>query len=213
MFTIMRGIRLTATIIWLYSLVSVFIVSLISLVSLLIFSLKEETLKKVLIYLISFSAGGLFGDAFIHLIPESMESGLEIHHASLLIILGITVSFIMERFLHWRHCHIPSSKDHPHPFAYMNLYGDAVHNFIDGLVVGASYLASVPLGKATTLAVIFHEIPQEFADFGVLIYGGFSKSKALLFNFLTALTAILGAVTALSSVSYTHLTLPTILLV
>lgn len=185
-------------IVWLYSLVSVFIVSLVSLISILMFSVKEEYLKRALLYLVSFSAGGLFGDAFIHLIPESMESNLGTHRASLLIILGIAVSFLVERVLQWRHCHIPTTKNHPHSFAYMNLFGDAIHNFIDGLVIGASFLTSTSLGVATTLAVIFHEIPQELGDFGVLLFGGFSKSKALLFNLFTALTAILGVFTALS---------------
>lgn len=194
----MLGSSFLTMIVWLYSLVSVFIVSLVSLVSVLMFSLKEENLRRVLIYLVSFSAGGLFGDAFIHLIPESMESDLGIHHASLLIILGVAVSFIVEMFFQWRHCHIPTTKNHAHSFAYMNLFGDVIHNFIDGLVVGASYITSILLGVATTLAVIFHEIPQELGDFGVLLFGGFSKSKALLVNFFTALTAILGVITVLS---------------
>ena len=185
-------------VVWFYSLVSVTIVSLISLIGIFTFSLKEEDLKRMILYLVSFSAGGLFGDAFIHLIPEAMEdNGFRIH-ASLLIIFGILFSFAVERFLQWRHCHILTSHEHPHPLAYMNLLGDAVHNFIDGLVIGGSYLVSIPLGVATTLAVVFHEIPQEIGDFGVLVYGGFPKSKALFFNFLTALTAILGAILALS---------------
>jgi zinc and cadmium transporter len=76
----------------------------------------------------------------------------------------------------------------------MNLFGDAVHNLIDGIIVGGSYLASIPLGISTTIAVTFHEIPQELGDFSVLVYGGFNKRKALFFNFLTALTAIFGAI-------------------
>jgi zinc and cadmium transporter len=186
------------TVVWLYSLVSVFGVSLVSLVGLLTFRLKEENLKKMVLYLVSFSAGGLFGDAFIHLIPEAAgESGFGVH-VSLYILLGIIVSFIAEKFFQWRHCHIPTSKEHPHSFAYMNLFGDAVHNLIDGLIIGGSYLASIPLGMATTLAVVFHEVPQEIGDFGVLIYGGFTRSKALLFNFATALTAVIGTIVALS---------------
>lgn len=185
-------------VVWLYSLASVVIVSLISLVGVLAFSLKEENLKKIVLYFVSFSAGGLFGDAFIHLIPEATEeSGFGIY-VSLYILLGIIVSFVVEKFLQWRHCHIPTSEEHPHYFAYMNLFGDAVHNFIDGLIIGGSYLASIPLGIATTIAVVFHEIPQEIGDFGVLIYGGFNKSKAIFFNFLTAFTAIFGAIVALS---------------
>jgi zinc and cadmium transporter len=185
-------------VVWLYSLVSVILVSLLSLVGVLTFSLKEENLKKIVLYLVSFSAGGLFGHAFIHMIPEAVEEtgfGLQV---SLYILIGIIASFIVEKFLQWRHCHIPTSEEHPHSFAYMNLFGDAVHNFIDGLIIGGSYLVSIPLGIATTLAVVFHEIPQEIGDFGVLIYGGFNKSRAIFFNFSTALTAILGAIVALS---------------
>jgi len=147
--------------------------------------------------MVSFSAGALFGDAFIHLIPEAVEEsgfGLNI---SIYILSGILCFFVVEKILQWRHCHILTSEEHPHTFAYMNLFGDAVHNFIDGLIVAGSYIVSFPLGVATTLAVVFHEIPQEIGDFGVLIYGGFSKSKALMFNFLSAITAILGAFVAL----------------
>ncbi len=184
--------------VWLYSLSSIGIISLVSLVGLLTFSLKDEDVRKVLLYFVSFSAGGLFGDAFIHLIPESTRENGFSTQVSFLILLGIILSFVVERFLQWRHCHIPTSKEHPHSFAYMNLFGDAVHNFIDGLIIGGSYMANIPLGVATTIAVLLHEIPQEIGDFGVLIHGGFSKSKALLFNFLTAVTAVLGGTVALS---------------
>jgi len=182
---------------WLYSLLSVSIVSLSSLIGIVTFSVKESRLKNALLYMVSFSAGALFGDAFIHLIPEAVEEsgfGLNI---SIYILSGILCFFVVEKILQWRHCHILTSEEHPHTFAYMNLFGDAVHNFIDGLIVAGSYIVSFPLGVATTLAVVFHEIPQEIGDFGVLIYGGFSKSKALMFNFLSAITAILGAFVAL----------------
>jgi zinc and cadmium transporter len=182
---------------WLLGLTSVIIISAISLVGVLVLWLKDQQLKKILLYLVSFSVGGLFGDAFIHLIPEAIEESGFGTSISLVILLGILSSFVVEKFLQWRHCHIPTSSEHPHSFAYMNLFGDAVHNLIDGLIVGGSYLASIPIGISTTLAVILHEIPQELGDFGVLIHGGFNKKKAVWFNFLTALTAILGAVIAL----------------
>jgi zinc and cadmium transporter len=182
---------------WLLSLTSVIIISAISLAGVLVLWLKDQQLKKILLYLVSFSVGGLFGDAFIHLIPEAIEEGGFGTSVSVLILFGILFSFVVEKFLQWRHCHIPTSSEHPHSFAYMNLFGDAVHNLIDGLIVGGSYLASIPIGVSTTLAVIFHEIPQELGDFGVLIHGGFKKKKAVWFNFLTALTAVLGAVIAL----------------
>ena len=185
-------------VVWVYSLLSVIFVSLISLVGVLTLSLKEENLRKAILYLVSFSAGGLFGDAFIHLIPEAVEeSGFGLH-VSLYILFGIIFSFIIEKFLQWRHCHIPTSDEHPHTFAYINLLGDAVHNFIDGSIIGGSYMVSFPVGVATTLAVVFHEVPQEIGDFGVLIHGGFNKSKALFFNFASAITAILGAVVFLT---------------
>jgi zinc and cadmium transporter len=129
--------------------------------------------------------------------PEMIETGFETQTA-LVLIGGILVSFAVERFLQWRHCHVPTSKEHPHSFAYMNLFGDSIHNLIDGLIIGGSYLVSIPLGIATTIAIVFHEIPQELGDFSVLIYGGIHKKKALMFNFLTALTAIAGVVIALA---------------
>ncbi len=182
---------------WLYTLVSVTVVSLVSLVGLLIVFLKEEDLRRTLSALVSFSVGGLLGDTFVHLIPEAAEGGGLGIDVSLWILVGIMVSFVAERFLQWRHCHIPTSEEHPHSFAYMNLFGDGVHNFIDGLIIAGSYLANTQLGIATTLAVIFHEIPQEIGDLAVLIYGGFDRSRAVFLNFSTALAAVLGAVVAL----------------
>ncbi len=107
-------------------------------------------------------------------------------------IIGFVAFYMLEKILHWRHCH--EGKCDVHVFTYLNLIGDAVHNFLDGIIIAASFVVNTNLGIVTTLAVIFHEIPQEFGDFGVLIYGGFSKAKALTYNFLTALTAVAGAV-------------------
>ena len=177
----------------LYVIISVIIVSAISLIGLVTFLFKSKNLDKILLYLVSFSVGGLFGDVFIHLLPDVFR-GSKTVLAGVFILSGILFSFIMEKFIHWRHCHTPASKHHTHNLAYMNLIGDAMHNFIDGLVIAGSYFISIPAGVATTIAVAFHEIPHEFGNFGVLVYGGFSKLKALLFNFLTALTSVLGAV-------------------
>jgi zinc and cadmium transporter len=186
---------------WILAIVSVIGISAISLIGILFIWITDARLKKAFMYLVSFAVGGLLGDVFLHLMPEIIDTGFETATA-LILISGILVSFGVERFLQWRHCHIPTSGEHPHSFAYMNLFGDSVHNLIDGLIVGGSYLASIPLGIATTIAVIFHEIPQEMGDFSVLIYGGFTKKKALIFNFLTALTAVLGAIIALTLGSY-----------
>ncbi len=179
-------------VIWLYSLASVCVVSMVSLIGVLAFSIRKEHLTKLLQYLVSFSAGGLFGSAFIHLVPEAAETNGFNIQISMYILYGVIASFVVDKLLQWRHCHIPTTEEHPHSFAYMNLFGDGVHNFIDGLIIGGSYMASIPLGISTTITVIFHEIPQEIGDFGVLIYGGFSRSRAVFFNFSTALSAILG---------------------
>jgi len=189
---------------WFYTIGSVIIVSLLSFIGVLTLSIKHEKLEKFLIYLVSFSTGALFGGAFIHLIPEAVERTGFTSLLSLYILSGIIAFFVIEKFIHWRHCHIPTSKQHKHHLSIMNLVGDAFHNLLDGLIIGASYLASIPVGIATTLAVIFHEIPQEIGDFGVLLYGGFSKKKALFMNFITALTAVLGAVISLIIGNYTE---------
>jgi len=183
--------------IWIYSLVSVFAVSLISLIGVFVLKLKIEKLRKILLLLVSFSAGALLGDAFIHLLPEAVEENGFTLNLSFYILIGFLLFFVIEKFIHWHHCHLEPEHCHPHTFAYMNLFGDSVHNFIDGLIIGASYLVSIPVGIATTLAVIFHEIPQEIGDFGVMVHGGFSTKKALFMNFLTALTAIIGVVIAI----------------
>ena len=177
---------------FLYALLSVLLVSFVSLIGLATLPLKAERLKKVLLLLVSFAAGALLGDVFIHLLPELSEDGFLLSY-SFIILGGIGFSFVVEKFIHWRHCHLPTTKEHTHPVAAMNLIGDGVHNFIDGVIIGASYLVSIPAGLATTLAVFLHEIPQEIGDFGVLLHAGYTRKKALLMNFLLALTSVLGA--------------------
>jgi zinc and cadmium transporter len=179
---------------WTYSLISVILVSLLSFAGVLFLAFKKEELSKILLFLVSFAAGGLLGDAFLHLLPEAVEeTGFNIE-ISLAVLLGVLVFFALEKFISWRHCHIPTSKEHPHPVVWMNLVGDGLHNFTDGMIIAASFLVNIPLGIATSLAVILHEIPQEIGDFGVLIHGGFSRNKALVFNFASGLMAIGGAI-------------------
>lgn len=170
-----------------YILGATVLVSILSLIGIVLLLIKKK-LDKVLIILVSFAVGALLGDAFIHMLPESMSLGTL---AFVYTISGIILFFIIERFLSWHHCHKECKE---HPFTYLILVGDGVHNFIDGMIIAASFLTSIPIGIASTLAIIFHEIPQEFGDFAMLLYGKFSKLKALFYNFLSALTAILGAV-------------------
>jgi len=183
--------------IWIHTIVSVVIVSLISLVGIFTLTLKSELLSKVLFLMVSFAIGALFGDAFVHIIPESFENNGQDITTSLSILLGILIFFILERFIRWRHCHDAISENRPHSIALLNLVGDAAHNLIDGMVIGVSYLVSIPIGISTTLAVILHEIPQEIGDFGILLHGGYTIKKALILNFMTALTAIIGAIASL----------------
>jgi zinc and cadmium transporter len=157
--------------------------------------LKEEILNRILLILVSFSAGALMGGAFLHLLPEAIEKVGSDHALTvfLYLILGFCTFFVLENFIKWHHHH---AKSHPEikSFSYLILISDALHNFIDGLIIAASFVVAPPLGFITSLAVILHEIPQEIGDFGVLIYSGFTKIRALFFNFLSALTAIIGGI-------------------
>lgn len=183
---------------WAYAIVSVILVSLISLTGALFLSFRRKRLKSILLFLVSLAVGGLFGDAFIHLLPEAFEKLGAGISTSLYVLLGIVLFFVVEKFLRWRHCHEVECEHHPAPvLAMMNLIGDGVHNLIDGMLIGASYLVSIPLGITTTLAVVLHEIPQEIGDFGILVHSGLSVRKALAFNLLSALTAVLGAIISL----------------
>lgn len=184
--------------IYLYSIASVAIVSLMSLVGVFTLSLRRQVLEKYLFLLVSLAVGALTGDAFIHLIPEAFENSENPLFVSIAVIVGVLVFFVLEKFLHWHHHE--AGEEHAakiHPTGRMILFSDGVHNFIDGLIIGVSYLVSVEVGIATTLAIILHEIPQEIGDFGVLIHSGYSTGRALFLNFLSALTALFGTVLAL----------------
>jgi zinc and cadmium transporter len=177
-----------------YIILATIIVSLISFVGVITLTLKGQILNTILFVLIGLSAGTLMGGAFLHLLPEAVESsekfGVSLIDMFLFVLVGFILFFVIEKVLHWRHCH--KGECEVHTFTYMNLIGDSIHNFIDGLIMAASFVASIPLGITTTIAISTHEIPQEIGDFGVLIYGGFSKKKAIVLNFLVALTAVLG---------------------
>ncbi|OIO26801.1 hypothetical protein AUJ16_04600 [Candidatus Micrarchaeota archaeon CG1_02_60_51] len=171
--------------------VATLVVCAVSLAGVAYLWVKPKTLDRIAIFLVALSAGVLMGDAFLHLLPESVEeSGAEFF--ALAFLASFSFFFLLERLVSWHHCHDPKHCK-VHSFAYMNLVGDAVHNFIDGLIIAASFIASVPLGIATTIAVVAHEIPQELSDFGVLVYAGFTKRKALAYNFLSSLSALAGA--------------------
>lgn len=175
-----------------YIMLATSVVSLISLIGIFFIGMRDKTLEKFIEHVVSFAVGGLLGGAFLHLLPESVKSKTPLMFVYVL--SGIIIFFLIEKILHWRHCH--KGQCETHTFTYLSLIGDGVHNFIDGLLIAASFMADARLGLVTTIAVGVHEIPQEIGDFGILVYGGFSKSKALIFNFLSALTAIAGAIIA-----------------
>jgi len=159
--------------------------------------LQPEQLKKLLLPLVSLSVGGLFGDAFIHLIPDAFAASAKSLSVSLEILAGVLLFLVLEKSLHFYHHH-GHDETEVHPFGYLSLFASGLHNFIDGLLIGVSYLVAPTVGLATTLAVVLHEIPHELGDFSILVHAGFKPSRALLYNFFSALFAVGGAVLALS---------------
>lgn len=176
-----------------YILISVFIVSAISLVGVVTFLLKSKSLDKAFFVLVSFATGSLLGAAFLDLLPEAMEetSPQNVFGSTL---LGIVMFFLLEKFLYWYHCH--EGECDIHQFTYLNLFGDAIHNFLDGVIIAAAFLTSTSAGVIASIAIVLHEIPQELGDFGILVYGGFSRTKAVMCNFIVSLSAFLGALIA-----------------
>jgi zinc and cadmium transporter len=166
-------------------------ISLCVWVAVLFLYFKKETLHKITLFLVSLSAGALMGGAFLHLLPEAAQE-IETSKLYLIVLAAFIFFFFMEKLLFWRHCHKENCPIHT--FGYMNLVGDSLHNFIDGLVIAGAFLVDIKLGIATTIAIAIHEIPQEIGDFGVLIHAGFNKKKALVVNYLVALTVVLGGV-------------------
>lgn len=177
-----------------YILVSIFIVSAISFIGIL-FLIKKKMVDKILFYLVSFAVGALLAGAFLHILPEAIKNGAEPIWIFAFVLLGMIIFYAIEKFLWWHHCHHSPHAECKHrkkSVAYLNLIGDGLHNILDGAIIATTYLASVPLGMITTLAVIAHEVPQEIGDFGILVFGGFSKLKALMWNFISGLTALIG---------------------
>ena len=153
-------------------------------------ALRDKTLKKILFILVAFSAGAMIGGSLLHLLAESFEV-LDVDSAMMIFIVGFSLFFIIERLLHWHHCHAGGECE-IHTYSYLILFGDGIHNFIDGLVIAAAFITDIHLGLVTSFVIIGHEIPQEIGDFAVLLHGGMKKKKALLYNFISQLTAVLG---------------------
>jgi zinc and cadmium transporter len=174
-----------------YILISCFFISFGALVGFFIMVLKERLVNRILLLFVSLSAGALMGGAFFHLLPEAMES-LDSNTVLSMVLFSFIFFFLVEKIFHWRHCHKGECK--VHSFGYMNLFGDSIHNFIDGLIIAATFITDIKLGIITTLVVAAHEIPQEIGDYGVLLYAGFDKKKALILNYSVALTVVAGGI-------------------
>lgn len=177
-----------------YILIATFLISTISFIGALTLFLNEKFLNKILLILVSLSAGALIGSAFLHLLPEAIESGKNILSIFLFVIFGFSIFFVLEQFINWHHHHNCVDCERVAPFSYLILISDGVHNFIDGFIIAASFIIAPPVGIVTTIAVAIHEIPQEIGDFGVLVYSGMKRTKALFLNFLSAFTIVFGGI-------------------
>lgn len=162
------------------------------MLAIFVLTIKKELLDKILLFLISVSTGTLMGAAFFDLLPEGLER-LSSENLFLIVVISFIIFYLIEKFFHWRHCH--EQECEIHTFGYLNLIGDSIHNFIDGMIIAATFLIDIRLGVTTSIAIVLHEIPQEVGDFGVLLYAGFQKRKAILLNLVTALFATAGALT------------------
>lgn len=181
-----------------YSVLSVFLVSLMSLAGILALLMTGSLLRRLIFVLVSLSVGVLFGDVFIHILPELYRSDPDSPLVPLFVMGGIVLFFALEKFLRWGHGH-SHGDDGAHAHKTLGpvvIMADGLHNFIDGMIITASFMAGAEVGLATLVAVILHEIPQEIGDFGILLHSGYSKSKALLYNFFSALFAFGGLVFA-----------------
>ena len=175
---------------FIYALIAVFTISVISLIGIFTISIKKELLNKIIPALVAFATGSFLGAAFFNILPEAIEKAGG--NVMIYVLVGMMLFFVLETYINWHHCHDEGCETYHRPFTYLNLVGDAFHNFIDGALIAAAFLISIPTGVMTSFAIVMHEIPQEIGDFAILVHGGFSRKKALIFNFLSSLTSFLG---------------------
>jgi zinc and cadmium transporter len=152
--------------------------------------------------LVSYAIGALLGAVFLDILPHAFEMTKNPEEIAVAILFGILLFFVLEKLLLWRHCHTDECEAHGSEVAahhdqgrsaMMVMVGDTVHNFVDGIVIAGAFLVDVQIGIVTSLAMIAHEIPQEVGDFLILLYSGYSKARALLFNLVSSLATLIGA--------------------
>lgn len=198
--------------------------------------INDKYQKRILPHTVSFAIGALLGAALLALLPHAItvSENVDLHDLGLTILIGLLGFFLLEKMVLWRHCHSthcevhsPSEvhshneiSSHSHSHAHQDnkdasgtliLIGDAVHNFVDGVLIAAAFMTDIDLGIVTALAVAAHEIPQEIGDFAILLNSGFKRSKALLFNILASMATLVGAVIAYYSLQSMQQALPYIL--
>lgn len=180
-----------------------------SLIGGILLILRENWSQKIMFWLISFATGTLLGAVFLGMLPKAMTKA-EPSKVLVYVLVGIVLFFVLEKLLIWYHCHDEKCEIHS-AAPYLILFGDAFHNFMDGVVITAGFLISIPFGIATSLAVVAHEVPQEIGDFAILLHGGMGKWKAFTYNFLSATATIPGALIAYGFSYYVDKITPAIL--
>lgn len=178
----------------------------------------QQWRSRLLPHFISFAIGSLLGAAFLALLPHALESaeGEGVHSITLAVLLGVLVFFALEKMVLWRHCHDDHCEAHDpaekqrttKATGSIVMIGDTVHNFVDGILIGAAFLTDIHLGVVTAIAVAAHEIPQELGDLAVLLHSGFNRGQALLFNVLSGFATVAGAVIAYFGLQDLHHVLP-----
>jgi zinc and cadmium transporter len=175
-------------------IVSGLAMSSLALVGSITLVLPERTLERLVMPLVAFAAGSLLGGALFHMLPQSVNVLGNRLPVYVWLVAGFVTFFVLEQFLHWHHCHRVVSR-HGH-LGYLILLADGAHNFIGGLAVAGAFLVDIRLGLVTWLVAAAHELPQELGDFGILVHSGWSRRSALLFNFASALTFLVGGIVA-----------------
>jgi len=176
-------------------LIATFALSALSLIGAFAFFINEKLLKRIIFPMVALSAGALLGGAMLHMIPEAYEASNGSNDIYIMVLVGFSLFFLLEQFIHWHHCHrMPS--EHKEPVTYLILIADGLHNFLGGLAIGSAFIIDTHLGVVTTFVAAAHEIPQELGDFGILVKGGWKKAKALLFNFLSGILMVYGGILA-----------------
>ncbi len=183
------------------ALIAAVVISILSVSGIMLINIKPGILNRITMLLVALAAGGFLGNAFLHLLPEAWHMAEEVDAAifgestvPMFVLGGIVCFFLLEKFLHWHHHNLPEDRKagHIHPIAVNNLIGDGLHNFLDGIALAAAFSISTEVGLAAAFAIVLHEIPQEIGDFAILVKYGMSKTKALVWNFASALMAIAG---------------------